>query len=198
MLKKLSNALMRGLVVVVPFAATIWLLWWIGSGTETLLRNLIVLVIPEHFYQPGMGIVAALVLLLTAGVLVNAFLVRKVLESWEGLMERIPVVKSVYGAFRDFMQFLPSSGKRGELQRVVLARFGDAALIGFVTRDDGAELGVSAAGTEMAVVYFPMSYMIGGYTVVLPRSALEPLDLPVETAMRLVLTAGMSGMPIKP
>ncbi len=198
MLKKLSNALMRGLVVVVPFAATIWLLWWIGSGTETLLRNLIVLVVPERFYQPGMGIVAALALLLTAGVLVNAFLVRRMLQAWESLMERIPVVKSVYGAFRDFMQFLPSSGKRGELQRVVLARFGGAALIGFVTRDDGAELGVSAAGADMVVVYFPMSYMIGGYTVVLPRAALEPLDLPVETAMRLVLTAGMSGAPVKP
>lgn len=198
MLKKLSTVLMRGLVVVVPFAATIWLLWWIGSGTETLLRNLIVLVVPERFYQPGMGIVAALALLLAAGVLVNAFLVRRMLEAWESLMERIPVVKSVYGAFRDFMQFLPSSGKRGELQRVVLARFGGAALIGFVTRDDGAELGVSAAGADMVVVYFPMSYMIGGYTVVLPRAALEPLDLPVETAMRLVLTAGMSGASVKP
>lgn len=198
MLKKLSNVLMRGLVVVVPFAATIWLLWWIGSGTETLLRNLIVLVVPERFYQPGMGIVAALILLLAAGVLVNAFLVRRLLEAWESIMERIPVVKSVYGAFRDFMQFLPTSGQRSELQRVVLARFGGAALIGFVTRDDGAELGVSAAGADMVVVYFPMSYMIGGYTVVLPRSALEPLDLPVETAMRLVLTAGMSGASVKP
>ena len=193
MLKRLSNALMRGLVVVVPFAATIWLLWWIGSGTETLLRNLIELVVPERFYKPGMGIVAALVLLLAAGVLVNAFLVRRLLASWEALMERIPVVKSVYGAFRDFMQFLPTSGKRSELQRVVLARFGGAALIGFVTRDDGAELGLSAPGAEMIVVYFPMSYMIGGYTAVLPRAAVEPLDMPVETAMRLVLTAGMSG-----
>jgi len=198
MLKKLSNALMRGLVVVVPFAATIWLLWWIGTGTETLLRNLIVLVVPERFYAPGMGIVAALALLLAAGVLVNAFLVRRLLQSWEAVMERIPVVKSVYGAFRDFMQFLPTSGKRSELQRVVLAHFGGAALIGFVTRDDGAELGLSAAGAGMVVVYFPMSYMIGGYTAVLPRSAIEPLDMPVETAMRLVLTAGMSGTTVKP
>lgn len=198
MLKKLSNALMRGLVVVVPFAATIWLLWWIGAGTETLLRNLIVLVVPERFYQPGMGIIAALALLLAAGVLVNAFLVRRMLQSWEALMERIPVVKSVYGAFRDFMQFLPTSGKRSELQRVVLARFGGAALIGFVTRDDGAELGVSPPGADMVVVYFPMSYMIGGYTAVLPRSAIEPLDMPVETAMRLVLTAGMSGTSVRP
>lgn len=198
MLKKLRTALVRGLIVVLPMAMTIWLLWWIGATTETLLRNLIVLVVPERFYQPGMGIAAALALLLAAGVLVNAFIVRRFIAAWESMMDRIPIVKSVYGAFRDFMQLLPSGGQRRELQRVVLARFGEAAMIGFVTRDDGAELGISTVGADMIAVYFPLSYQIGGYTLLLPRTAVEPIDLPVETAMRLVLTGGMSGAPARP
>jgi uncharacterized membrane protein len=49
----------------------------------------------------------------------------------------------------------------------------------------------------MVAVYFPMSYQIGGYTLLLPREQLEPLDLPVEAAMRLVLTGGMSGAPTR-
>lgn len=198
MLKKLRTALVRGPIVVLPMAMTIWLLWWIGATTETLLRNLIVLVVPERFYQPGMGIAAALALLLAAGVLVNAFIVRRFIAAWESMMDRIPIVKSVYGAFRDFMQLLPSGGQRRELQRVVLARFGEAAMIGFVTRDDGAELGISTVGADMIAVYFPLSYQIGGYTLLLPRTAVEPIDLPVETAMRLVLTGGMSGAPARP
>jgi uncharacterized membrane protein len=198
MLRKLRNALVRGLVVVLPMALTVWLLWWIGASTETLLRNLIVLVVPERFYQPGMGIVAALALLLSAGVLVNAFIVRRFLAAWESMMDRIPIVKSVYGAFRDFMQLLPSGGQRRELQRVVLARFSGAAAIGFVTRDDAAELGIDTIGADMVAVYFPLSYQIGGYTLLLPRTAVEPIDLPVETAMRLVLTGGMSGAPARP
>lgn len=198
MLRKLRNALVRGLVVVLPMALTVWLLWWIGASTETLLRNLIVLVVPERFYQPGMGIVAALALLLSAGVLVNAFIVRRFLAAWESMMDRIPIIKSVYGAFRDFMQLLPSGGQRRELQRVVLARFSGAAAIGFVTRDDAAELGIDAIGADMVAVYFPLSYQIGGYTLLLPRTAVEPIDLPVETAMRLVLTGGMSGAPVRP
>lgn len=198
MLKKLRNALVRGLVVVLPMALTIWLLWWIGATTETLLRNLIVLLVPERFYKPGMGIVAALVLLLAAGVLVNAFIVRRVIAAWESLMDRIPIVKSVYGAFRDFMQLLPSGGQRRELQRVVLARFGDAAVIGFVTRDDGTDLGIGNIGADTIAVYFPLSYQIGGYTMLLPRTAVEPIDLPVETAMRLVLTGAMSAAPARP
>lgn len=198
MFRKLGKALMRGLVVVLPMALTVWLLWWIGASTETVLRNLIVLVVPERFYLPGMGIVAALALLLSAGALVNAFIVRRFVAAWESMMDRIPIVKSVYGAFRDLVQLLPSGGQRREPQQVVLARFSGAAAIGFVTRDDAAELGIDAIGADMVAVYFPLSYQIGGYTLLLPRTAVEPIDLSVETAMRLVLTGGMSGAPARP
>jgi uncharacterized membrane protein len=69
--------------------------------------------------------------------------------------------------------------------------------IGFVTRDDGGELGLGPATEGTIAVYFPMSYQIGGYTLLLPRDRVEPLDIPIETAMRLVLTGGMSGAPAK-
>jgi uncharacterized membrane protein len=198
MFKKLWAALMRGLVVVLPIALTLWLLWWLGTSVEALLHRAIVLVVPEHLYRPGMGIVAAVALLIAAGVLVNAFIVRRLLAAWESLMERIPIVKSIYGAVRDFAEFLPASGERRELRRVVMARLGDARLIGFVTRDDAGELGLGPGVEGSAAVYFPMSYQIGGYTLLLPRDCLEPLDLPVETAMRLVLTGGMSGAVPRP
>lgn len=198
MFKKLWAALMRGLVVVLPIALTLWLLWWLGTSVEALLHRAIVLVVPEHLYRPGMGIVAAVALLIAAGVLVNAFIVRRLLAAWESLMERIPIVKSIYGAVRDFAEFLPASGERRELRRVVMARLGDARLIGFVTRDDAGELGLGPGVEGSAAVYFPMSYQIGGYTLLLPRDRLEPLDLPVETAMRLVLTGGMSGAVPRP
>ena len=197
MLKMLRNALVRGLVVVLPIALTFWLLYWLGSSTEALLHQLIILVVPEHYYRPGMGIAAALVLLIAAGVLVNAFIVRRLLSAWESLMERIPIVKSVYGAARDFVQMLPAGGERRELRRVVLARFGDASAIGFVTRDEADELGLGESLPGTVAVYFPMSYQIGGYTLLLPRDRIQPIDIPIETAMRLVLTGGMSGAPAK-
>ena len=193
MLRKIRNALVRGLVVVLPIALTVWLLWWLGSSTEALLHQLIVVFLPAEYYRPGMGIAAALVLLIGAGVLVNAFIVRRMLAAWEALMERIPIVKSIYGAVRDFVQILPAGGGRSELKRVVLARIGDASAIGFVTRDDARDMAPGAGVEGQIAVYFPMSYQIGGYTLLLPRSRIEPLDIPIETAMRLVLTGGMSG-----
>jgi uncharacterized membrane protein len=193
MLRKLRSALLRGLVVVLPIGFTLWLLWWLGSSTEALLRKLILLVIPAELYLPGMGIVAAVVLLLAAGTLFNALLVQSALASWERMIGRIPVVKTIYGASRDFMKLLPAGGTRRDLSRVVLAQFGDAQVIGFVTRDDASELGIVKPECDLMAVYFPMSYQIGGYTALLPRSRIVPLDLPVETAMRMVLTGGLSG-----
>ena len=193
MFRKIRSAIVRGLVVVLPIGFTIWLLWWIGSSTEALLRTLILLVIPPERYLPGMGIVAALVLLLAAGTFFNALLVQSALAAWERFLDRIPVVKTIYGATRDFVKLLPTGGKRRDLRRVVLARFGEAQVIGFVTQDDASELGIVEAKDDLVAVYFPMSYQIGGYTALLPRSRVEPLDLPVESAMRLVLTGGISG-----
>lgn len=193
MFRKFRSALVRGLVVVLPIGFTIWLLWWIGSTTESLLRRLILLVVPPEFYMPGMGIAAALLLLLAAGTLFNALLVQSALAAWERFLDRIPVVKTIYGATRDFVKLLPTGGKRRDLRRVVLARFGEARVIGFVTQDDASELGIVDAGEELVAVYFPMSYQIGGYTALLPRSRIEPLDITVEAAMRMVLTGGISG-----
>lgn len=193
MFRKIRSALVSGLVVVMPIGLTLWLLWWFGSSTESLLRRVITLIIPDAYYRPGMGIAAAVLLVLMAGFLLNALLVRRMLAAWEAFLDRIPVVKTIYGAIRDFTRLLPAGGTRRDLHRVVLVRFGEAQLVGFVTRDDASELGIVPAADGLVAVYFPMSYQIGGYTALLPRSALRLLDLPVEAAMRLVLTAGLSG-----
>jgi uncharacterized membrane protein len=195
MFRKLRSALVRGLVVVLPIGFTVWLLWWIGSSTEALLQRVILLFIPAEHYLPGMGIAAALVLLLAAGTLFNALLVQSALASWERFLDRIPVVKTIYGATRDFVKLIPAGGKRRDLRRVVLAQFGEAQVIGFVTQDDAAELGIVDGNAGLVAVYFPMSYQIGGYTALVPRSRVVPLDLPVEAAMRMVLTGGVSGAP---
>ncbi|MGQ0429963.1 MAG: DUF502 domain-containing protein [Gammaproteobacteria bacterium] len=192
MLRKLRSAILRGLVVVLPIGFTVWLLWWLGSSAESLLQRPILLVLPEQYYVPGMGIVAGLMLLSAAGTLVNALIVRRVLASWEGFLDRIPVVKTIYGASRDFMKLFPAGGRKSDLKRVVLASFGEARLVGFVTRDDASELGIVRREDRLVAVYFPMSYQIGGYTALVPRANVEPLDMPVETAMRLVLTGGLS------
>jgi uncharacterized membrane protein len=70
----------------------------------------------------------------------------------------------------------------------------DARLVGFLMREDLGELPSEAGGGRVAV-YLPMSYQIGGYTVLVPPESVKPAGMSREEAMRFVLTAGLSSRP---
>lgn len=182
-------------MALLPLGLTAYAVYWLVTTTESLMQRLLTLVLPERFYWPGMGLAAGLIILLAAGALVNAYVVRR-LQAWvDDVIDRIPGVKSVYGAMRDLMQLFPTGGKARDLRSVVVVKFGDVRMVGFITRDDLPELEKQAGGIDLVAVYLPMSYQVGGYTLYLPKDQCEPLDMPVETAMRMVLTAGMSSGP---
>ena len=65
-------------------------------------------------------------------------------------------------------------------------------LIGFVTREDLSGLPKALGEDDRVAVYLPLSYQIGGYMLFMPRSALIPIDMSLEDAMRFSITAGMS------
>ena len=138
-----------------------------------------------------MGILAGLLLLFAIGSVVNAYIVRRTIFVWEEFLGRIPLVKTVYSAVRDVARLLPSGEGRRDLQSVVIWRVGEARLLGFVTREDLPEL-TRGGDVNLVAVYFPLSYMLGGVTVYLPKPAVEHIDMPVEAAMRLALTGGMA------
>jgi uncharacterized membrane protein len=110
----------------------------------------------------------------------------------DAFFARIPVVKTIYLAIRDFMRFFPSSGQGNELRRVVLLQFGPGKVIGFVTAESDEMLRrAEPAGDDMVAVYLPMSYMVGGYTIFVPRDLVETTSLSVEEGMRIALMGGV-------
>lgn len=195
-MKRLGRLLTKGLVAVLPLGLTVYTVYWLVTTTEALMQTFLLWFIQPQSYRPGMGLLVGLVFLLAVGTLVNAYVVRR-LQGWlDQFINRIPGVKTVYGAVRDLMQFLPTGNSTNrDLRSVVVVRWGDMRLLGFITRDDLPELEAQAGGIDLVAVYLPMSYGIGGYTVYMPKNQCEPLDMPVETAMRMALTAGMSSGP---
>jgi uncharacterized membrane protein len=192
-MRKIWNTMLKGLVAILPIGLTAYLVYWLAVTAERVFSGAIKLVIPAGAYWPGLGLLAGLVVLYLAGLAVNAYFVRRALRLSDRLFARIPVVKTIYVAIRDFMRFFPSSGQGSDLKRVVLVPFGPGKALGFVTAESGAALGLDESRGETVAVYLPMSYMIGGYTVFLPRDLLEPTPLSVENAMRIVLMGGVQG-----
>jgi uncharacterized membrane protein len=188
----LGRILLKGLLAILPIGLTVYLVYWLGLTTETLLSRPIRWVIDDANYWPGMGLVAGFLLLLVVGLAVNAFVIRRMLEYGERLVLRVPVVRTVYRALRDVTRLVNTGTAKRELERVVTVPFGPGRVIGFVTQENAGALGAAAA-QDLIAVYLPMSYQIGGYTVYLHRSQVEPIDLTVEQAMRIVLTGGVQG-----
>ncbi|MET0983964.1 MAG: DUF502 domain-containing protein [Steroidobacteraceae bacterium] len=190
-MRVLWDTFLKGLVAVLPVSLTIYVVYWIGTTAERMLGGLLRLVLPEAQYRPGLGLVVGFVVVFLIGLVVNAYFVSALLRLGESLLGRIPVVKTIFGAFKDFTRFLPSSGEGRDLKRVVLWRMGQAELIGFVT-EEHTHAAIAQRTGDAVAVYFPMSYQIGGYTLYLPRDQLEPLEIRVEEAMRLVLIGGVT------
>lgn len=192
-MKQITRTFFTGLAVTLPVAATIYLLYWAVLASERALDGLLRFVLPKVAYFPGMGLALGVVLVFAVGLLMRSWVARKIHSGIEKLMYRVPLVKTVYGALRDFTGFLSRPKTQGA-QQVVLVRLGDTGLriIGFVTRDDLAGLPPGLGEPGMIMVYLPMSYQVGGYTALLPRAAVQPVDMSFEEAMRFTLTAGLS------
>jgi uncharacterized membrane protein len=192
--REVSRVFLRGLVVTLPIAITLAVVYWLVVTAEALLGGVAKLVLPDRYYFKGLGVLLGIVLVLLAGLTVNVWITRMLLVRAESLMERIPVVKSIYGAIRDLAAFLSSGNSRDRFQKVVMVSLkDDMRLMGFVTREDFADLPAELAHADDTVaVYLPMGYQIGGFTVYMPRSKVTPIGMSVEDAMRFTLTAGMS------
>jgi len=190
-MRKIWNTVLKGLVAILPLGLTVYVVYWLAVSAERLFSGVIGLFVPAPYYWPGLGLLTGLVLLYFVGLAVNAYLVNRALRFSDKLFTRIPVVKTIYLAIRDFMRFFPSSGQGSDLRRVVLVPFGPGKVIGFVTAESGEMLRRAAAAEETVAVYLPMSYMVGGYTVFLPRELVEPTALTVEEGMRIALMGGV-------
>jgi uncharacterized membrane protein len=189
----LSRTFLRGLAVVLPAVLTAYVLWWLATAAEGTLGPVLRKVIPGEFYVRGLGILVGLALIFTVGAVTRFWLAQKLLDGFESLVARVPLVKTIYGSIKDLMGFFSSGGKK-DLEQVVLVRFENPTMrmLGFVTREDLTTTSPDLDAEQVAV-YLPMSYQIGGFTVVVPRSMLSPVAMTVEEAMRFAMTAGVSG-----
>lgn len=189
-----ARAFFRGLAVLIPLVVTLALVGWLIALAERSLGAAMRWLLPEAVHFPGMGLLTAILLAIAVGYLLEFFFVRRIVAWGEGLLKRLPLVKTVYGAIKDTVDFLGSGRKKKELDQVVLVRVHPdfPPMTGFLTREDLSPVSAELAQEDRVAVYLPMSYQIGGYTVFVPRESITPLDLDVEDGMRFVMTAGMS------
>jgi uncharacterized membrane protein len=186
MFNKFVLLALKGLFTVLPFALTIYLLIWLAINTESLISPYL----PAIYYFPGLGVITIIIMLAVIGLLVNAYVVRIVINASHRLIERVPLVKTLFGAIQDAVELFQMKKESDNKKAVAVQVSEGMYLIGFVTSDKVAK--VLFPNDNKVAVYMPLSYQIGGYTVYLDPSKLTDLDIDVETAMRIAVTGGNS------
>ena len=189
---RLSQYFFRGLITFLPLAITVYVLVIFITWTERTAMQML-RPITGDFYLPGLGIALGAVLILALGLLVSLPGTKRLLSYVELPFTNLPVVKSIYSSLKNFADYFAPHEQ--DAQQVVLLKMPghELSIVGLVTRQSmkGLPKGIGELEDQVAV-YLPMGYMIGGYTVFVPRSWTVPVDMSVEEAMRMALIAFMS------
>ena len=178
----------RGLVTLLPIAITIYIVYSAVVILENLLGSVLRQVLPE--YVPGLGLLLTFVLIFIFGLLLNNFLIGRFLVSLESKLVQVPFFKVIYSPLRDLMNLFNRKDANKEMKNVVLVKFSEngATALGIVTRESFKDLPFANLMADKVAVYFPYSYGLGGYTLLIPRIMITEVDLPVERAMSLAIT----------
>ncbi len=179
-----------GLLVIIPMWGTYLvlstLLKFLEGFLGSFLKNF------DRYYIPGMGILSLLLLILCVGFFATNFIGKKVVSLWEGLMEKVPLVSSIYSVFKHIVDTVSVQGKEN-FSKVVLVEFPRQGMyaIGFVT---GVTKGEVQYITEERVinVFVPHTPLpTTGFFIFVPESLVTPLSMSVEDGMKMVISGGL-------
>jgi uncharacterized membrane protein len=187
-MKYINQIFFKGLIVVLPISLTFYLLVWTSYKVETLFGSLLEWMIGKSLYIPGLGIFFTLLFIFLVGLLVNNYFTGRFFKWLTNTLERVPLIKVIYNPLKDLMALIPGrSSESKKPQRVVLVPLGGLGVqvLGLVTREELDEL----PGTNLIPVYVPLSYMLGGMTVLIERDKVKKIDIPVDQALKLSVTA---------
>lgn len=190
MLKHLKKTLLNGIIALLPIIITVALLVWLLSFIENFFGYFLEKILgPEH-YIPGLGFILGIVIFLLVGAFMNAWTIKQLYLRAEEILKKIPFIKTLYGSVRDLMNFFGDKNRKKD-NIVVMVTFANMRFLGMITRENFEDTPPGLGLPGEVAVYLPMSYQIGGYTVLIPRSQIQPINMSIEDAMRFTVTAGM-------
>jgi uncharacterized membrane protein len=181
-MKRLLGYFLRGLVLTVPLAVTVWVCTRIFIQVDGWLGISI----------PGVGFLTTLALITAVGMLGSSILTRHAVGVVDGWLAKLPFVRLLYSSTKDLMGAFVGE-KKGFKQPVLITLGIDAEvkILGFVTQTTAAQLGA----VDAVVVYVPHSYAWSGQMLIVPSSRVRPLAAVSAEFMACVVSGGVMEFP---
>ncbi len=190
-----------GLLIWVPLAITAWVLALIVRTMDQSLLLLPSAIRPETllgFYIPGIGVILTLLVVFLTGLVTANIIGQRLVRFWEGVLSRIPVVKSVYYSVKQVSDTLFSS--TGEaFRKALLVQYPrrDCWTIAFLTGQPGGAVTAHLQG-DFVSVYLPTTpNPTSGFFLMLPRADVIELDMSVDEALKYIISMGVVAPPMR-
>ena len=194
-MKRLRRYLVAGVLVWVPLAVTYFLLRFVvGVMDRTLL------LLPQQYRPevllgvqiPGLGVILTIIVLLITGVLAANFVGRAFVGTWESLLDRIPVVRSIYSAAKNFAEMVLSDSSQS-FKHVLLIEYPRKGLysLAFQTATKLGEV-QGRTGEEVVCCFVPTTpNPTSGFIIIVPRKDIVVLDMEVDEALKMIISLGV-------
>jgi uncharacterized membrane protein len=184
---KLGTYFITGIVVAAPTLITLILMIWAFNKLDRILGGIFDMIFGMRI--PGVGLLALILIILIIGFLAQYYFGRKLLSVTDAIFSRLPVAKSVYGAVKQ-IQELVSGKKKLIFQKVVLIEFPrkECWSIAFLV----SEIPVEMNGKQLFPIFFATTpNPTSGFLLYLDRKDFIVLDVTIEDAMKMIISAGM-------
>jgi len=197
----MKKYLITGLLVLVPLVITIWVLKsLIGIMDQSLL------LLPEQWHPhtlfgrdiPGFGVVLTFAIVFITGAIATNFFGMQIILLWEKLLNRLPVVKSIYSSVKQVSDTLFSDSGNA-FRKAVLVQFprDGAWTIAFLTGTPGGDVANHLHGDYVSVFVPTTPNPTGGYFLMLPKADVIELEMSVDQALKYIISMGVVAPPNK-
>jgi uncharacterized membrane protein len=189
--KVLTNFL-RGILIIFPTAATIFIIYQSFSIIDNYLGKVAFMIFGYEF--PGIGILATFIAITLIGYLISKIASGAIISMIERFLNRIPLVRSIYSSMKDFSEAF--IGEKKKFTEPVLVKMSETGILklGFVTQKDLSKLKLEG----YSAVYFPYAYSFLGSLSLIPNDRLIPVDVNSAELMKFIITAGVTNFDERP
>jgi uncharacterized membrane protein len=194
-MKRLRRYIVAGILVWLPIGVTVFLLRILVGMLDRSLLLIPQQYRPEEligFTIPGLGLLLTLLILLVTGVLAANIVGRSMVGFWESLLERIPVVRSVYSAAKNFAEIVFSDSSQS-FKKVLLIEYPRKGLysLAFQTSSQLGEV-QGRTGEDVICVFVPTTpNPTSGLILIVPRKDVIELDMDIDEALKMIISLGV-------
>ncbi|MDE3839276.1 hypothetical protein C0966_07905 [Bacillus methanolicus] len=188
-MKSIFRNFINGILTIVPIILVIYVVFKTFLFLDSLLGNVLKPYLKED-YIPGIGLLATLVLITVLGWLSTKFLTGTIIKLIDRLLEKIPIVKTIYSVIKDTIHSFLGDKKSFSKVALVTVPGTEMKSIGFITAENLETFYDPLK--DYTAVYIPQTFQVAGFTFLIPKEQIEIIDVKPEDAMKFILSGGMT------